>query len=176
MTVPATIWAAPQAYSVCAFLIDVEVKWHAGFSQGISELETILDGYSSIFAGMPVAAEPKTILEHKARYPVFIKKARITLAFMRRQTAIAAAGTNDHCCAGRLRRVGPERGERGNVFVFLAERAGSAIGPKWKRICGLRMSGGEPSEESEHREIGFHVRLRLLVSRVLETKIEVRRH
>ena len=77
---------------------------------------------------IPARTEP--VLQHETGDAVLVQPERVIIAFVRREMAVAATGTNHHGRARPVRRVGQIRREGGNILRLCAQRTGRAVGPE----------------------------------------------
>ena len=90
---------------------------------------------------MMIAAGGESIFQDEAGNALFVQPKRVALAFMLRETAVAATRANHDGRARGFGRVGQKDGERGDVFFRVAQGAGSAVGPEGEGIRGLSGQG-----------------------------------
>src|SRR5262245_12742297 len=86
-------------------------------------------------ARMLITARAKPIFQNKSGDPVLREPLGVIFPFVGRETAIPSAGADHYRRTSRFAFLRFEDGESGNVFVGVAECAGCAFRPKWKRIC-----------------------------------------
>jgi len=104
---------------------------------------------------MMIAAGAEPVFQDEARDAVGVEPQCVVFAFVRGQSAVAAAGTNDDGCAASVVFFRQKNGERGNVFVRRAECTGCAVWPERERNIGLCVRRQRERQDGENEEKEF---------------------
>src|SRR5260221_10824407 len=104
---------------------------------------------------MPRRAE--AVFYHKTGDAIRDEPVGIPFAFMGRQTAVAAARQNHHRGTSGSRGISRIKSQRWDVFVLLAQRARSAIGPERDGRLGF----GAKEQSHRHQESEPTARMRI---------------
>src|SRR5437773_2717122 len=105
-------------------------------------------------ARMPIAMGTETIFQDEAGEAMLIQPQRVIFPLMRGKPGVAAPGADDYGRARSVGRASEVWRERGNVFVFLAERPRRPFGPKRNRFTCDRSSYKEENASGSNER--FH--------------------
>ena len=111
--------------------------------------------------GMPVAFRAEAGFQNDADDAVFREPFGVACAFVRGESAVAAAGADDEGRAGGFFRCREKGGEGGFVVVCVAECAGRAVRPerdggeRRSVECGGEKEGGQGRKEAHKSGVKF---------------------
>src|SRR5262249_16662803 len=119
-------------------------------------------------------AWPEAILEDERRYAARVCPLRDLLALMvHGQRTVAAAGTDDHACAGAFRRGRKINRQRGTIFLLIPKRSRSSLGPEQ---LGTLSDCRQCQQEKQNPTVYLHSILRAtsLADRALSSPVDFR--